>query len=130
MNIHKSEEKIYTNQAYTVQLMVELQEKSLVFSMFISIFGGIVGMLISEKCVEILHYESDNTFRNTRLFFSPIIFFNYVMLFCSIGKQFFSSKFVLNVYHRRYEEIFSRQQIKRRQGFKLYENKCNTLLYY
>ena len=59
MNIHKSEEKIYTNQAYTVQLMVELQEKSLVFSMFISIFGGIVGMLISEKCVEILHYESD-----------------------------------------------------------------------
>ena len=60
MNIHKSEEKIYTNQAYTVQLMVELQEKSLVFSMFISIFGGIVGMLISEKCVEILHYESDN----------------------------------------------------------------------
>ena len=60
MNIHKSQEKIYTNQAYTVQLMVELQEKSLVFSMFISIFGGIVGMLISKKCVEILHYESDN----------------------------------------------------------------------
>jgi len=60
VNIHESEEKIYSNQAYTAQLMVELQEKSLVFSMFISIFGGIVGMLISKKCVEILHYELDN----------------------------------------------------------------------